>query len=217
MKQSSKLPRNTGVYYFRCKVLERSEFYYLTRVLSFNKFPNSIDRIKTILENNSELNFVDRVGYNALILLCEYCNDDDYYDIIKLLIDVCIDIDYQCPATGLTALMIACKYSYKNNNNKVINLLIDSGANITIQSNEKRTALMYYLWYNRFNESDVDLLMKFIIKSQKILRLTNTNSNVYYDIYVNKQINILDEYQLRILKGEIIINATKSARKLVSD
>ena len=57
-------------------------------------------------------------------------------------------------------------------------------------------------------EKDVEFLEGFIYLSQNSIP---TNGS-FYNLYSSRNINVLSDYMIRILKGEIRLNNTKTAR-----
>lgn len=198
------IPDPNKSYYCYERLLASGFTYLMKLVLCVNKFPEAIKLIEEIIQDHpEEINKVNTHEISALMLACGNCNTHSNYLTIKLLIDAGADPNIQ-DYYGETALTLV-------DDNKIIKLLIDAGADVDLTSNNLDTPLMCYLSSHIFTPLDVDFLMMFIIKSKNSLHLTNYDGDTSYDIYIDKNINILDENQLRILKGETMINYTKRA------
>jgi len=166
---------------------------------------SSTEIIKLLISAGADINFKNRLGDSALSYLCRH--NEDRTDAIELLINAGINLT-TVDVYGRTYLMDICDNS--NSTIKAISLLIDTS--IDAQDKNGFTALMYFMRRNIIE--DIDFLMYFVGKSKASLHLLNKENQTSYDIYQSSNIDILDEYQLNILKGECLVNNTKSAKKI---
>ena len=135
-------------------------------------------------------------------------------ETVRLLINAGSDIHCQ-NVNGWTSLMLACKYSCTDSNLETINVLLDSDTQINAdQKINNKTCLMMLLKYGTFDSSSSDMIIKLLHIFRKTLLYTDTKGKSAYDYYVQNGSTCLDAYYLKILKGDISLNNTKSARLL---
>jgi len=89
---------------------------------------NSINLfVRWLIEKKHLFNLQDKHGNTALILACQYANNE----LIKKLINNGCDVNLQNNEEK-TALMIACQYGHC----KLVNILIDADCDVNLQNNE---------------------------------------------------------------------------------
>lgn len=148
-------------------------------------------------------------GYTALMVSSRYSNSASNIETVKMLIDSGADIDTK-DNYGHTALMIASKYSNSSSNIETVKILIDANADVNAKYQNCITILMMLLIKGTPNCSEI--IIQLLHTSRKTLLDIDNNSKTAYDYYMEKGYNMLDEYHLSILKGDINPNCTKSAR-----
>jgi len=130
-------------------------------------------------------------GYTPLMYLSESVDNKKSHELIKLLINYNVDINFQNKFQGRTALTIASE----DNNKGIVELLLKHEANPNIQDNNKMTALLYACKCG--NIECVELLLKHgadpknyniygqtaynISKTTEILQLMNNYNKLKYD------------------------------------
>lgn len=179
---------------------------------------DNIEIVKMLVEAGSNINLQDAYGYTPLI-------DADNIDVIKILIDNGADVNI-VSNDGYTALthkitnfknvadqniVLLLNVNHKDDVDlDIVLLLIDAGSNVNHKDKKDRTPLMLLLI--NYNNCDKDLLVKLIHMSKATLTDEDINGKTAYDYYIKNNNQILDEWQLKLLKGEISLNHTKSAR-----
>lgn len=181
----------------------------------FNCKNDSTELIKFFIDCGADVNIQNSRGQTCLMLAMSSIKYNNI-EMLQYLINAGADLNKQTP-TGNTALMLASVNSHDYTID-TLKLLINAGTNVNIQNNNGETALMIMLNNYTLDLSNVDFLMNLIILSKNSLTLkSNKHGLTANDIYVNKKHTVLDEYQLMILKADIMINNTKSANKLISN
>lgn len=145
-------------------------------------------------------------GFTALMFAC-YTSMKNCVEVVKKLIESGADINIQ-NKHGYTALMLAT-LSLNSNSAEIIDVLIDAGADVNIKNNKNDTALILYLKTGRVVK---ETLLKLMIKSKNVITDLNGLSISAFDYYQSKSLNILNEEEIQILKGERYVTKTKSAR-----
>lgn len=169
-------------------------------------FNSNIETARILIDAGANVNIQNETGSTALMIAITWYNYD--IEIIKLLIDSKTDLDLQSFCDG-TALIMACEQADINGFTDIANILIDRGANVTLKNSFGRTALMI-LFMVQVNNSN--LIEKLIHLSKQTLLDVDTEDCTAYDYYIKYQNNFLDDYHLKLLKGDISVNNTKSAR-----
>lgn len=163
---------------------------------------SDIETVKKLISSQVDLNYRSKGGLTGLHLATMLEN----VKITKLLLKSKADPNIK-NYNNSTCLINACSLR----NNKIINILLDEGADANCVDNYGDFALLSYLKTCKNNFSfDKNVLQKLII-STNILVVDSRNE--LYDIYHLKNYECLDDFYLKLLKGEITITKTKSARK----
>ena len=170
-----------------------------------------IEIIKLLIDANADVNLQDNRGLTSLMYECKYSNNRNN-EAVKLLLNANADVNLKDKTNIWTSLMFACRWSNINGNNETVKLLIDAGSDVNIKNDVGNTPLMEYLDNINTEQIDMETLMSLIIKSKYSLHLKNIKDKSSYDIYIGKNFSILDDYQLKLLKGDIVLNNTKSAK-----
>lgn len=106
--------------------------------------------------------------------------------------------------------MKMCEYSNIAGNIINIDILLDAvNCDVTL-SNKNFTALMYLICSGNL-DTKKDISLKLMYLSQKIITLKNDLASAY-DYYIFNNNNVLDENELKILKGDIQVNRIKPIR-----
>lgn len=140
-------------------------------------------------------------GYTSLMLASASFNKHSNIETIKILIDAGADVDIK-ENNGLTALSMA------THDLRAVKILIDAGSDVNVKDKDNNTFLMLLLRKNL--ECCADLIIQLLHLSKKTLLDTNDHGQTSYDHYMRQGFNILDEYNLKILKGYISLNSTNS-------
>lgn len=188
---------------------------------SFNRGSNNIEIVKMLIGAGANINSKSDDGYSALMTFCINAHKGSKFEIVKLLIDAGANINNVDNRQGWTALTVANKLP---NNTETILLLINAGSNVNIKYEYERTFLMLFLIKEYLDDNDTvqmrcsstifnDVLIKLLHVSKETLFDTDDYGKTAYDYYIEYGYNILDEYHLKILKGDIHLNCTKSARR----
>lgn len=164
---------------------------------------NDVGQVKKILNNGSEINIDDTTRIDTTALM-EACINDNI-EIVKLLLNGGANINYKQQFTNRTVLMIACQHS----SNEIIRILLKKGAVVDCKSSYMETALQYYINCN--NNINSDILETLIIKSKKSVCVKYSGKDAH-TMYLEKRHNVLNDFQLEMLKGKNILSNTKSAR-----
>lgn len=169
--------------------------------------------ISYLIENCSDVNIINNDKETILIRMCasDYIYEDN---IIKLLIEKGANLDNQ-DVNGATAIMYAATYSSKYDFN-TIRLLLENNASLEPVDILNRTFLIIFvknMLINNYRYTENDLIDKIINRSSNVLRWTNDKNKTAYDYYVKKAINVLNEHQVAMLKGDIDPHSIKSANK----
>lgn len=151
----------------------------------------------------------------------EVCNHASRYidnEKIKILIDAGADVNVK-NKLGNTALFISaksCSESHKHYDIEKIKMLIDAGADVNIKNKCKDTALIYLIKYGLSKIKKKLLILLIRLSTQTITDKNRKNKTAYdyYKKYSNMHgIKLLDGPELKILKGESLLDNVKSARK----
>lgn len=177
---------------------------YGTTALTIASYDRNIEVVKILIDAGANLNITDVQSATALMLAVKFSASDDNIETLKMLISAGADVNKQT-STGMSILMVACGCS---NNIETIKLLIDAGANINSVTDTRINALMVACACS----NNVEILKLLMLLSRNILLDVDTENKTAYDHYVKFGNDILDEYHLRILRGDINSNMTKSAR-----
>ena len=141
----------------------------------------SFDRIKEYINNNIDFSH-DNVMITAVHLNI-YLNEK--IEIIKYLIKLNIDLDYQSEYNGMSAIY----YAYDRHYYQVINLLIDAGANLLLKTTLNKT-LLFYINCGFQMENINDKLLRSIDWS-----ITDNDGKTFLEsIYHEDKVKIIDLY-----------------------
>lgn len=165
--------------------------------------------IKMLIDAGADVNMLDYYGSSVLMRMCCRYENKIENKCIKLLIKSGADINYQT-TNGFTAIMGLCRWTNKHTN-ELIKILLDANAGVNHSSITNSNPLSLYLSNCTKENIDVDILIRLIIKSVHLLKINIPEIGTCYDIYKSKHMDLLDEYHLRMLKGDIKWNRTKSA------
>lgn len=193
---------------------------------------NNYSLVKMLIDSRADVNLQTPNGETALMLTIK-CNGTVNLQTIKLLIDSGSDVNLQNDYgyTALMSIMPKIENSLIHSNKyhqddpryleitefvkshvELIELLLSFGANVNFKTYSNKTFLMLLLSSNGIDERYVDVLHSLIHVSKETLSDTDTNNKTAYDYYVENNCDILDTYHLELLKGNIRLNNTKSAR-----
>lgn len=180
---------------------------------------NIIETVKILINAGVDVNCGNRATlFSPLIYACHIPNAMLRNETFRILIDAGIDVNIKnIGFLSQTSLMFACTYWY----NDTIKLLLDSGSDANILDNRMESALYLYLTNLKHGVHDaaedqvfnIEIFMYLLVKSKDVIYSQNYQGLTCYDYYINNGFSVLDDYQLKLLKGEIIINNTKSAMK----
>ncbi len=120
----------------------------LTKIADRPLFPNQIEIIKLLLENNADINYRISRGKTTLILASQYGN----LELVKLLVEKGADLNLKdeinnAQMGGYTALIMAAQ----KNHLEIVKFLVENGADINLKDNAGYTALMKARAYNQNN------------------------------------------------------------------
>lgn len=206
---------------------------------SWNTESNT-ETVRILINSGANVNAVDRHGYNALMWACVCPRVNITSNVIKILIDAGADVNHKNNA-GTSALIVMCSHYHsfgdeiepicllinagsnidlQNNNGytasmitsniEIIKLLISTNCNVNLKNNHGDTLLMNLLQRtDNYNDVIIDL----IHRSRETLYDTNDYGKTAFDYYVEYNHSFLDEYHLKLLKGDIRYNNTKSAKR----
>lgn len=164
--------------------------------------------ISSLIQTGADINIVNNLGFNALMVILPYCDENYFEKNLVLCIENKININHQNNC-GLTLLMMMCQnhqiYS------RCIDILLNANVSLDIQCNKGFTALMYLMQNTYLDIRHNNMTSNIILKSN--VNIMNHNNETAFQVFTkNKFIyNILSLHDLRILKGEIRYNNTKSA------
>lgn len=157
-------------------------------------YDGDINKVNQLLDENSNLELKDSDGQTALFYACNGSN----VEIVKMLL--LADADYNCvDKFGKTCLIYACA----NDNNQIIHFLLQKGADATIIDNMEFTALMTYI--DCFTGEINRCILKMLIVGSKLVLGAKIDEETAYDMYVRNNFKILDDSDLKLLKGEIVM------------
>lgn len=162
------------------------------------------ETVKILIASGANVNFINDDGYTPLISASKY---DQNIEAIKILIAAGTNINTQCEY-GYSALMVAAM----RKNNKIVKTLIKLNANVSLCDNDGHSALFLYVIFDKENNINKKILETLIVKSKIFLNVPDKFNKTVYDYYISENYNVLDEYFLRILRGEIFLANTKSAK-----
>lgn len=165
------------------------------------------ETVKLLIDAGSNVNAQNSNGWSALMIANKYSD----IETVKMLLSAGSNVDLQ-NNNGETTIMILLSRPMCNKHEriKIIKLLLESNCNLNLQNINGMTALMYAITVGKI-ETDIQLFTHMIIKSQKSITLKNTYGKTAYDYYMERNLDILDDYSLNILKGAIYVNNVKSA------
>lgn len=186
----------------------------LTKLCMYNSCGKySIKLLKYFINIGADTNFVCKLtGRTPLMWVASYLRKKSCVEFIEIIINSSSNLDIQ-NNNGRTALITMCD-SNNIEKDKYIDLMIKSGANVDICDKSLNTALMYYLKCTQLSADNIDTLILLIKKSTNIT-YKNTYGRTAYDFFKMNQSskNITEPSIEELLKGNITINNTKSARK----
>lgn len=163
--------------------------------------------LNLLISVGSDINHKNKYNQTALITMLGCCGNIDKknrFEAAKILINAGCDINW-VDNYGFSALSLS-------GDDKIIRLLIDAGADVNIKYNNNQTFLMLLLQRENKNDRYTDIIIELLETSKKTLCNTDSYGKTAYDYYIENNWQILDDYQLKILKGDIVLNNTKSAR-----
>ncbi|AFX92129.1 putative ankyrin repeat protein [Megavirus courdo11] len=103
------------------------------------RFGNNVI-IDYIINNKSEINLTNDLGWTALMIACADYQKCFSIDIIQKLLEYGADVNIQNNKKE-TALMLLLKYKSNDYSYEIVKMLINYGANVNIQNNQGLTAL----------------------------------------------------------------------------
>ena len=109
--------------------------------------------VKFLIENDSDVNIINRHGYNALLLICQRGNFKDF-EIIKLLLENNSNFDN---SNGNTWSCLMC--TVNNSNYDIAKLLIEKGADVNF-INYNGDNILNLLCSNRKDNKIIELLIE---------------------------------------------------------
>lgn len=165
---------------------------------------SSVEIVQLLLMGGCNLELRDYSGRTALM-------NTSNCDILSMLIAAGCDINVQ-DYSGRTALMGA-------RDSDMLLILINAGCDIHVQDANGYTVLMMLI-KNNFS-IQIDIIKDLIIMSKNSLTYKSNEGKTAYDYYLFRNgmyscsydDDALDEYHLAVLKSEIFVTDTKSARK----
>lgn len=164
---------------------------------------NNIQLVKELINSDVDINNVYRLTYRPLVYACHY----NRLEIVELLLDngAIIDccIDNKTSLNKKSIFMYACRFSKK----EIIQLLMQRKADPNYVTELGSTALICYM---NNPEIDTSTLEELIFISKKVI-LEKFKNKTAFDVYNEKGYTFLDEYYLRLLKGDSVLSSTKSA------
>lgn len=189
-----------------CRILSHNRQLFRENIFDVKAYvcKKVYDAVKMLINSGTKANYVSDYGFTALLVACSWSINDDNIKLIKLLIDAGADVN-QCNTEGQYPLVVAL------DNVRIMQLLIDSGADVNIKYRQADTILMIILQKESLDDY-VDIIIDLLYKSQETILHKDMYKKTAYDYYIKKGHNILDKYHLKILKGDISPNNTKSAR-----
>lgn len=192
----------------------------MTSLMLACRHHNNLENIQTLIDAGADLNIKRDSGETALMINCRYLH---ITETVKMLINAGADVNIK-DRCGDTALY----YGSYSNNVEIVQMLIDAGADVNIKYSNNKTFLMLLLertipltyveifQHDKSHENDPaeydKLIIQLLHKSRETLLDVDINGKTAYDYYIERGYNILNDYHLKILKGDIHLNNTKSAR-----
>lgn len=206
--------------------------------ISSNALKSDFETMKILIDSGANVNITDFRGYTMLMMECAHYGKKYNIDRIRMLINAGSDVNI-CDSTGCDVLMLIC--NNRTNDVEIVQLLIDAGSNVNHQCKTGHTSAMFSLRepdvtkllisknYNvnlkncygdtilshlvslpsdDYNDTIIDL----IHRSVETLYDADKIGKTAYDYYVRSGKTFLDVQQLKLLKGDIRFNNTKSAR-----
>ena len=118
---------------------------------------NLIEIFQLLIQHKIDVNYKDNAGWNALITLCRYYQNENLIEIIKILIRHGIDVNCKING-GWNAVSLLCRYNQNENLIEILRLLTEHGCKVTqFASNqlynnlqvkpEKRMKILHFLLY----------------------------------------------------------------------
>lgn len=195
---------NIQYYYSKYQMCEGFTYLMKLVLMAGVKMRQSLDvipLIKTLAKDKVDER--NKEGYTALILSCRNSNNGSSIEIVKILIDAGADVNIE--VRDITHLLMSIP------NVRTTQMLIGAGSDVNIKNKNNQTFLMLLL-IQGFLDNYYEIIIQLLYISGETLLDTDVQGKNAYDYYIEKGYNILDEYHLKILIGEISPNNTKSAR-----
>jgi len=146
---------------------------------SINAKKVSVNFVKFLIEKGANVNFLDNNSKTPLI----YSIENNYIDIVKLLIDNKADINVVGPKPYKKTILM---YAIDMKNIDLIKLLIDKGLDVNAQDSNNMTPLMYVAEHSTLDS------LKFL--------MDNTKNLSYNNLCVISLTNTSDSYALAVMK-----------------
>lgn len=183
----------------------------LMLVASTTNTSSNIETLKLLINANANINICDCNGWTPLMSAVLSSNTNSNVETVNTLIKYNADINY-ANNSGFTALMYATAYTGISSNLETVKMLLDYGADVNLKDNIGRTALIYYLLNYGNHLIDKSILEILILKSKISITTQDYNNLSAYQYYLYKKYDVLDDYFMKLLKGEISMSNVKSAR-----
>lgn len=206
--------------------------------------PDCLNTVKTLINSKAKLNSQDKFGFTPLMRAVENSQSDSNINIIQLLINSGSNVNIKNISNETNLLYISRYYNNNYETMKLIlnskpdlsvtdnggntalmlsrqiapiKLLLDVNCDIDVKNKLGQTFLMLFIIKILDDTDDhINILIDVMRRSKKTLLDKDFFNNSAYDYYKAFHHGLLGEYYLKILKGKIRLNNTKSSRSTLA-
>lgn len=180
----------------------------MTALMYVIENPNYNKNLKTkaiemLINAGCNLDIQDNEGMSALMHLFAAFEPGSKTERIKMLLDANCNVNLQ--ENNCTTLLNYLMCIDPESKSDVVNMLLDNGYDVNVLDDTGKTVLIIII-LDQDTSNDTELLKKIILLSQKSLLTQDIYGKTAYDYYMIRELNSLDDYSLKVLKGEIILN-----------
>ncbi|KAJ5071633.1 ankyrin repeat [Anaeramoeba ignava] len=154
---------------------------------------NSIENVKLLIENGSNIHFKAAKGKNPLHFACQNQKQNSF-EIIKYLISKKADVNAQTNKGEETPLHFAIQFQKnKENSFQIIKYLIENGADVNVKNKRKETPLHFAIQYQSQNKENSFEIIKYLIDKGSDVNAKNiTNKTPLYLLFQYKNENAFE-------------------------